>query len=200
MTIVGLTGGIGAGKTTVARILVELGVSVIDADKLARWVVRPGSEELRSIVDLFGREVLDNEGVLDRGALARRVFNDPAQRKRLEAIVHPAIEAAFRSEVTRLEQANVDLVVYDAALLVETGRYRQMDWLIVVIADDDVRAHRLRGRDGISESELNARIAAQLPQAQKAQLADFVIDNSGSLAETREQVEAVWREISGRGQ
>jgi dephospho-CoA kinase len=198
MIVVGLTGGIGAGKSTVARILRELGANVIDADQLARQVVERGSETLDRIARTFGADVLDDSGNLLRGRLAERVFVNSAARRELEQITHPAIASAFAAEVSHLERRGVEIVVYDAALLVETGRHRELDCLIVVVADDAQRLERLRARDGLNEEQAHNRLAAQLSQRQKADLADFIIDNSGPLVDTRRQVEEIWHELAHR--
>jgi dephospho-CoA kinase len=193
--VVGLTGGIAAGKSTVAAILVELGVPVIDADQLARELTGPGSETLRALGESFGGEILTAEGTLDRVALGRIVFADPAARRRLEMITHPAIQAESRRRIEELARAGHRVVAYEAALLCETGRDRELDRLLVVTADDQRRIERLMARSSLSRAEAEARLEAQMPQAEKAALADYLIDNSGSLEQTREQVEQVWRRV-----
>ncbi len=193
--VIGLTGGIAAGKSSVARMLAELGAPVLDADQLAREVTRPGSAALRAIVESFGAEVLTAAGELDRAALGRRVFTDPEARRRLEAITHPAIVAEGERRIAELGAAGQRAVVYEAALLCETGRHRELDRLIVVTAEDATRVSRLMARSALSRVEAEARLRAQLPQEQKAALADYLIDNSGSLEQTRVQVERVWSRV-----
>ncbi|MCC6746278.1 MAG: dephospho-CoA kinase [Deltaproteobacteria bacterium] len=194
--LVGLTGGIAAGKTTVAEVFAELGAGVVDADRLAREVTAPGAPALVEIVRVFGHEVLGADGSLDRAALGRRVFVDPAERAKLEAITHPAIAAASAARLEQLRDAGAPLLIYEAALLVETGRYRQMDRLVVVTATEEVRVARLMARNGFTRADALARLAAQLPEEEKVRVADYVVDNSGALAETRRQVEAVWRALT----
>ncbi|MBK8480131.1 MAG: dephospho-CoA kinase [Proteobacteria bacterium] len=193
--VIGLTGGIAAGKSTVAAMLRELGAAVVDADALAHDVVAPGTAVFAAVVGAFGRDVVAASGALDRAALAQRVFGEPAARGRLEAIVHPAIARAARDAISALARLGARRVVYDAALLVETGRHREVDLLIVVVADDRRRLRRLRRRDGLGAGAAAARLAAQLPQQQKRALADFVIDNSGARRATRRQVRALWTAI-----
>lgn len=193
--VVGLTGGIGAGKTAVARTFAELGAQVVDADQLARDVVGPGSAALAAIVDAFGPEVLDAAGALDRRRMRQLIFSDAEARARLEAITHPAIQRAAGERFEQLAAAGHRVVLYEAALLVEAGRHRQVDRLITVIADDDLRVARLVLRDGVSSEEARRMIAAQLPQDRKAALADYVIDNSGSMEETRAQVADVLEQL-----
>jgi dephospho-CoA kinase len=194
-TLIGLTGGIAAGKTTVARMFVELGAPLVDADLLARQVTAPGTDTLRQVVEAFGQEVLSDDGELDRRALGRVVFGDEAARRRLEQITHPAIIRAARARVTALGRQGHRHVIYEAALLVETGRHEEMDRLVVVVADDELRVERLIDRDRLSREEARARLEAQLPQEQKAALADYVIDNSGPVEQSRAQVEDVWRRL-----
>jgi dephospho-CoA kinase len=195
VTLIGLTGGIAVGKTTVARIFAELGAPVIDADALAREVTAPGTEVLERIVEAFGEGVLDSGGRLDRKALGRIVFSDVEARRRLEAITHPAIIAAAGERVDALGRQGHRVVLYEAALLIEAGRHRDMDSLIVVVADDEQRVSRLMQRNELSREEAVARLAAQLPQERKVELADHVIDNSGSLEQTRARVEEVWSSL-----
>jgi dephospho-CoA kinase len=176
----GLTGNIGAGKSTVARLLVDAGVPVIDADLLAREVVMPGTDGLAEIARRFPGSV-GADGALDRKALAARVFADADERAALNAIVHPRIAQAAAARTSALAKAGAPLAVYEAALIVENGLHRAMDGLIVVTAPPEVQLARIMRRDGATEAEARARIAAQLPQAEKAALADFVIENTGSL-------------------
>lgn len=193
--VIGLTGGIAAGKSSVAGLLAGLGAPLVDADQLAREVTRPGSAALAAIARGFGQEIITLAGELDRAALGRIVFADPVARRRLEAITHPEIIAEGRRRFAALGAAGHRAVVYEAALLCEAGRRRDVDRLIVVVADDEVRVARLMARSGLSREEALARIRAQLPQAEKAALADYLIDNSGALEHTRVQVEQVWRRV-----
>ncbi|PID38634.1 MAG: dephospho-CoA kinase [Proteobacteria bacterium] len=196
MEVIGLTGGIAAGKSTVARLFAELGCAVVDADQVARSVVAAGSPVLATLVEVFGREILAADGALDRPALGTLVFADPAARARLEGITHPAIAAASRARFEALAQRGEQVALYEAALLIETGRHEEMDGLIVVTADEARRLARLIERDGLSEREARQRLEAQWPQQRKAALADHVIDNSAGLDDTRRQVERVWRQVA----
>jgi dephospho-CoA kinase len=192
---VGLTGGIGSGKSTVARMLAELGAKVVDADALARRVVEPGEPAWRDIVAEFGEDVLLPDRTIDRKKLGDVVFGDETKRRRLNAITHPRIAAASQAEIGAHRAAGAPIVIYEAALLVENGIHRGLDGLIVVSASPETQLGRLVARDGIGENAARSRIAAQLPPEQKIAAATHVVDNSGSLEATRRQVEAVWRQL-----
>lgn len=194
-TRIGLTGGIAAGKSAVARMFRELGAAVLDADRISREICAPGEPTLARIVEAFGPGVLDAGGRLHRAALGERVFADARARRNLEAITHPAIAAEFDRRVARLGEQGHRIVFYEAALLVEAGRHRDLDRIVVVVADDELRVQRLMARDGLEHDAATRRLAAQLDQRAKADLADYVIDNSGSLEQTRAQVDAVWRAL-----
>ncbi len=198
--MVGLTGGIAAGKSTVAKMFGELGAPHLDADQLARVVVAKDEGLLARLVEAFGPEILSQEGRLDRKALGRLVFSDEEARRRLEMLTHPAIAAAAGRELEALASQSGGLpVIYEAALLVEVGRERDLDLLVVVVARDEVRLERLMRRSRLTEEEARQRFAAQLPQEEKAAKADYVIDNSGALDQTREQVRQVWEAIVAGG-
>jgi len=196
--VVGLTGGIGSGKSTVARFFGALGVPVIDADQVAREVVEPGTDGLAEVVAAFGDEVLDDEGRLDRAAVADRVFEDEAARKRLESILHPRIAAASMQKLAALSAAGHAYAIYEAALIVENGAYRTMNALVVVTVDEATQLARVRARDDLDEAAVRKRIASQLPQAEKVAVADWVIDNGGSLEETEARVAEVHAAILER--
>jgi dephospho-CoA kinase len=193
--IIGLTGGIASGKSTVAAILRELGAPVVDADVLARRVVEPGQPAYHDIVREFGREVLADDGTIDRKKLADVVFADDARRKRLNAITHPRIAEAAQAETSRHIGAGAPVVFYEAALLVENGLHRMLDGLVVVSAPEDVQVRRVMARDGLDEAAARARLAAQLPLAEKLKVASHVIDNAGTPEATRAQVERLYREL-----
>jgi len=187
--LVGLTGGIASGKSLVARLLRdELGLWVVDADTLARRVVALGRPALAQVRGAFGDDVVTADGSLDRAALGRRVFADRAARARLEGILHPAIEAELAAEVRTAGAAGHPVVVYDAALLVETGRSASLAALIVVACPRSCQKERLMARSGLDEAAAEARLRAQAPLAAKLALADWVVDNSGSPDATRAQV------------
>jgi dephospho-CoA kinase len=184
----GLTGSIGAGKSAVARLLAARGIPVVDADQVAREVVSPGRPALREIAARFPG-VVGPAGGLDRKALAARVFGDPAERQALNQIVHPRIAEEVARRMLELEKAGRPVAVYEAALIVENGQHLGLDGLIVVTASEAVQLARLRLRDGLSEEEARARIAAQLPAAEKVRHATVVIENLGSEAELEAQVD-----------
>ncbi len=186
--IVGLTGGIATGKSTVARFFQDLGVVVLDADRIAREIVAPGQPALREIVDLFGDAVLTDDGSLDRPALGQRIFSDPEARRQLEAITHPRIARTMWQRATDAVADGHPYVLYDAALLVETGSHRLMDSLIVVDCPEDTQLQRLLDRDDLTEEDARARIDSQMPLADKRAVADYIIDNGGALKHTEEQV------------
>ena len=188
MRLFGLTGNIGAGKSTVARLLVKHGVPVIDADLLAREVVQPGQPALQEIADRFGPGVLNADGSLDRKALGARVFANADERAALNAIVHPRIAQAGAQRLSALADAGHEVAVYEAALIVENGLDKGMDGLIVVDVPEELQLARLRARDGLTDPEARARLAAQLPAALKRERATFLIENHGDLADLDAQV------------
>ena len=191
--LVGLTGGIATGKSTVSDILRRLGGEIIDADRLARDVVEPEQPAWKQIVAEFGPGVLTADGSLDRKKLGAIVFADPERRRRLEAITHPAIRARFLARLDELAARGfAGVVVFDAAVMIESGNYKNMDRLVVVVTDEATQAARLRERDGTDEAEGRRKIASQMPLAEKAKLADYVIDNSGDREATGEQVRRVF--------
>jgi dephospho-CoA kinase len=199
--LVGLTGGIATGKSTVSEILTRLGCVLIDADQLAREVVAPGEPALAEVVREFG-DVLRSDGALDRKKVAAIVFADPARRKRLEAILHPAIRARFDARLDALERAGFEgIVVFDAPVMIESGGYKSMDRLIVVVTDEATQRARLVARDA-DAADGERRIASQMPLAEKAKLADYVIDNTGDRAateaRTREVHAALLRDLAAR--
>lgn len=193
-----LTGGIGSGKSTVATFFAERGATIIDADAISRSLMEPGQKVLAEVVETFGEHLLDETGRLDRAALADIVFNDEAARTRLNSIVHPAV----RSESARLREealaANPGraVIIQDIPLLVETDQTDQFDGVIVVDTDHDTRLQRLVEARGMDVEDANARIAAQATDAQRREVADWVIDNSGTLGNTENQVTAVWTQLT----
>ena len=192
MLRVGLTGGIGSGKSTVSQRLCELGAVLVDADRLAREVVQPGSEGLRRVAERFGEEVLDDTGALNRAALGQVVFGDRAARLDLEAITHPLIAARTAELVAAAPDDAV--VVHDVPLLVEK-RYAPAYHLVVVVgADADTRVKRLMATRGMTEDDVRSRIASQAADAERRAVADVWLDNTGSKAATLEAVDALWHE------
>jgi dephospho-CoA kinase len=193
MVRVGLTGGIGSGKSEVSRRLAALGALVIDSDLLAREVVEPGTDALEEIVEAFGAEVLTADGALDRPALGTRVFGDKAARRTLEAIIHPRVRArAAQIEATADDET---VVVHDIPLLVETGQPDAFDQVVVVDASDDVRLERLVRIRGMSAEDARARIAAQATREERLDVADHVVPNDGDLSSLDRAVEALWAEL-----
>lgn len=196
MLRVGLTGGIGAGKSEVARLLAERGAVVIDADQLARAVVEPGTSGHAEVVAAFGPGVLTSDGALDRAALAARVFADPAARQRLEAVIHPRV----RARAAELEaQAPADaVVVHEIPLLVETGQADRFDVVVVVDAPVETAVRRLIQHRGLTDQQARDRVNAQAGRSERLAAADVVIDNSGDLDDLREHVDTLWSDLASR--
>lgn len=193
MKVLGLTGGIGSGKSMVASMFANLGAEVIDADQLAREVVEPGQPALEEIATAFGREILLPDGRLDRGKLARIIFADPIARARLNAITHPRIQERMATEMA-LRGSRPGVLIVDIPLLYENDRTGTVDNVIVVWVDTKTQLRRLVERDGLTADEARQRIAAQMPLDEKRARADMVVDNSGSRQNTRRQVEAIYRQ------
>jgi dephospho-CoA kinase len=190
--LVGLTGGIASGKSAVSRQLAELGCRLVDADVLAREVVAPGEPAWRAIVEAFGSDVARPDGQLARKRLGALVFADPARRKELEAITHPAIMARRQATLDLWAAEGFDgLVVLDIPLLIEVGAAAHVDRVVLVYAEPEVQLTRLMGRDGFDRAEAARRVASQMPLVEKVRHAHFVIDNAGEPDETAAQVRAV---------
>ena len=196
MLRVGLTGSIGAGKSAVSSRLAELGAVVVDSDLLAREVLAPDSAGLRDVVAAFGADVLDSDGALDRAALGEVVFADDAARRRLEAIVHPRV----RARAAELEgAADVEaVVVHDVPLLVETGQADMYDVVVVVDVPDELAVRRLVEQRGMTEAAARARLRAQADRAERAAVADLIIDNTGTLADLDQRVNETWEQLTRR--
>lgn len=197
MLLVGLTGGIGSGKSTVARMLEERGAVVFDADGLAREAVAPGTPGHDAVVERFGANVLAPGGELDREALASVVFADPAARRDLEAIVHPEVRRLLAEGCEAYTDTD-RIVVFSAPLLVETGMHTAFEALVVVSAPVSTQLERLLRDRGMSEEQVRARIAAQAPLEDKLAVADLVVDNDGTLGDLRERVDKLWGELQAR--
>jgi dephospho-CoA kinase len=201
--LVGLTGGLATGKSTVSEVFRGLGCVVLDADVLAREVVEPGEPALAAIAAEFGPDVLRADGTLDRKRLGAIVFADPTRRRRVEAITHPAIRERFLARLAELEaQDFAGIVVWDAPVMIESGGYQAMDRLVVVVTDPVTQRARALARDG-DAADAERKIASQMPLAEKAKLADYVIDNSGDRAatesRTREVHAALLADLRARG-
>ncbi|MBJ6764306.1 dephospho-CoA kinase [Myxococcaceae bacterium JPH2] len=198
MHVFGLTGGIASGKSTVTRMLRELGAQVVDADVLAREVVEPGTPGLAAVAARFPG-VVGPDGRLDRAKLGAHIFATPSERAALNAIIHPLVRDAFLSRVQALEAQGEKRVIYDVPLLIESGMHAWMEGVALVWVPRDVQKARLMARDGLDESAAEARLAAQLPLDDKRVHATWVLDNSAGLDATRAQVEAMWRAMLARG-
>lgn len=191
MRVFGLTGGIGTGKSTVARMFRDEGFAVVDADRIAREVTAPGEPAYKEIVGLFGEGILLPEGFIDRRKLGDIVFADPRKRASLEKITHPAIASGILSALSRLESEGDAVAIVEAALIHEKGRGGLFEAVIAVRCEKTVRIRRLMERDGISEEQVLRRIGSQMDAEEKARASEHVIDNSGDLPSTRAQVRAL---------
>lgn len=204
MRIVGLTGGIASGKSTVSHMLRELGVEVIDADLVAKEVIEPGTDAWRELVTEFGRGVLNRDQTVNRRRLGRVVFGDPRRVRRLNEITHPRIVSSIAQRIA-VARASADggglpgVLVIDAPLLLEAGMRDMVDEVWVVVVDVDTQVKRLMNRDHFTFQEALNRLSAQMPPDEKVRLADVVIDNRGPVDTTRQQVLELWRRLGGRG-
>jgi dephospho-CoA kinase len=198
MVVIGLTGGICSGKSTVAAMFMRLGATVIDADQVAHELVEPDQPLFEAVASAFGREVVGADGRIDRRRLGAMVFADPKARRRLEAILHPSIILECER---RIEQAGISgaaACLLDAALLIESGWHTRCDAVILVEASEAVQLDRLEGARGLSRDDAMLRIRAQMPQEEKRPHARYVIENEGLIEETERQVKAVWEQLCAR--
>ncbi len=191
MKKIGLTGGIGSGKSTVAKLLADAGFAIVDADKIAREIMEPGSPVLDDVAAEFGDDLIRADGSLDRGELARRAFVDKQATEKLNSITHPAIRAESERRFAAAEAAGEPAVVYDMPLLVELGMNRDMDLTVVVDVDAEERVRRLTSSRGLDEADARARIAQQIDAAERNAAADVIIDNNGDLSALKPQVDAL---------
>lgn len=198
MRIIGLTGSIATGKSLVARTLEEMGAVVIDADLLAREVVKPGTGPYQAIVEAFGEGILHADGTLDRNALGRIVFSDRDARRKLEQITHPAIIRLAEQILDEERRKGTKIVVYVVPLLFEAGLSSSVDEVWVVYADEKTQMERLMKRDNIGLDEALRKIAAQMPMDEKIKLGDVVVDNSGTPEGTTEKVRELWQRLETR--
>lgn len=196
MRMIGLTGGIGSGKSSVSRVLAELGATIIDADRITHELERRGAPIWRAIMASFGWSVLLSDGRLDRKKLGHRVFSDEADRGRLNAIVHPAVQSEIRRRIAQADQSGVQTVVLDVPLLIEGGLYRMVDQVWVVYADPEQQVGRIQTRDKVGEAAAWQRIRAQMPLADKLAYADTVIDNRGEISALEEVVRNLWQSVA----
>lgn len=196
MTVVALTGGIAAGKSTVSALFAQLGAVCIDADDVAREVVLPGTPALKEIAVAFGPDIL-RDGHLDREALGRIVFSDDTARERLNAIVHPRVRERTAELIDKAQNSRPGaVVIYAIPLLVEASSGRTFDKVIAVSATPEVRIHRLMTSRGMTEADARSRIAAQADESERLDIADYVIDTNGTLDETERQVREIWSQLS----
>lgn len=198
MFIIGLTGGILSGKSTIAQMLTEKGAAVIDADKLAHEAYKPDTKLNQELVDEFGPGIRKADGSIDRKKLSRIVFGDEKALARLNAIVHPRMKEMARVEIERLKKKGVRVVVLEAALLIEAGWTDLADEVWVALAPPDVAVQRLKERGGLSEDEARARIKAQLPPAERAQHADVIINTDCDKSEVKAQVDKLWKTVANK--
>jgi len=194
---IGLTGNIAAGKSCASARFAELGAAVIDADRVSRELMAPGAPAYFRVAEAFGAEILSGDGTIDRRRLGGIVFASEEKRRFLESIMHPAIYDAIAAKIAEKEKIS-KIVIVEAALLVETGGYKEYDRLIVVTCPPATQLSRLAGRDGLTMSEAKARIAAQMPMDEKIRFADHIIDTSGSLESTLAQVDSIYRILTER--
>jgi dephospho-CoA kinase len=190
--IIGVTGGFGSGKSLVARIFASCGFKLIDADKIAHQVICPGSKAYRRIIKIFGKGILKKDKQINRSGLSRIVFNDKRLLKRLNDAVHPEVIKAIRRRIRFLSGDNI---VLDAPLLMEAGLNRAVDILVVVKAGARKQIARIQKRFDLSKTDILKRIKTQIPLRQKARWADFIIDNNGTIANTRRQVRSILRQV-----
>lgn len=197
MQRIGLTGGIGSGKSTVAGLLADAGLIVVDADQIAREIMEPGSPVLQRVAEEFGEDLIAGDGALNRAELARRAFDSEGDTQRLNAITHPAIRAEAQRRFDLAEAQGAETVVYDMPLLVDLGMHEQMDLTVVVDVDAEERVRRLVTHRGLDEADARARMARQLPDAERNAAADVIIDNNGPLEALAPQVNALVERIRG---
>jgi len=197
MKVIGLTGNIASGKSVVASMLEDLGAKVIDADYIARKVVEPNQAAWKEIVQSFGKNILNPDNSINRKELGEIIFNDDEKRKRLNDITHPKIIQRVREAVETYKNENVKVVIIEAALIVEKGGLKDLiEELIVVTSDEASQIERLTKRNNLSKEEALSRINSQMPTLEKAQYADYIIDNSGTTDKTQDQVKSIWNEIA----
>jgi len=193
--LVGLTGGIASGKSTVAKILESFGAAIVNADTLSREVVEPGREAWQEIVAAFGAEVLQPDQGLDRQKLRTIIFNNPEARRKIESIIHPRVRALAEQRIHDHTAAGYDVVVYEVPLLFEGNLHEWLRPVILVACDVDTQLQRLQQRDGLDRAQAQKHIDAQMSLTEKRRLADYVIENNGSVDDLKRQVEAVLEKI-----
>ncbi|MHC2548205.1 dephospho-CoA kinase [Corynebacterium hesseae] len=198
MKLIGLTGGIGSGKSTVAQLLVRHCWELVDADQIARDIVEPGQPALTELAQAFGEDILQEDGSLDRGLLASRAFSSREKTAVLNSITHPRINEETQARFDAARRGGADFVVYDMPLLVDKGLHKDMDATIVVDVDAEERVRRLVAYRGLDEEDARRRIAAQIPDDVRRAVADFIIDNNGPREALDEQVKGVIEKLRAR--
>ncbi|MFH1647207.1 MAG: dephospho-CoA kinase [Chloroflexota bacterium] len=198
MRVIGLTGGIGSGKSTVAQLLGELGAAVIDLDKVGHEAIKPGTEAWQGVVEAFGKDILNVGGEIDRSRLAEVVFKDKAALRRLNHIVHPVIDNLVRARLEEYRRQNYPVVVLEAAAMLEAGRAADVDEVWVTVAPEKAVLERLAERSDYSEEESKARIRSQLASDERVKQADVVIDTDGDLKELKARVVVLWHQLIAR--
>ena len=197
MKVIGLTGNIGSGKSTVAEMFRQLGAKIIDADSIARKIVEPGQRTWKEIKDVFGDEVISSDQSIDRQKLGDIVFNDVSKRELLDNITHPKIFDEINNLVNEYEKDHSNVVIIEAALIIEKGGLLDLiDKLILVVVDEDTQTKRIKLRDDIPSDQIQSRIKSQMQISEKKKYADYIIDNNGSVLKTRTQVNKIWKEIN----
>ncbi len=199
MIVIGLTGGIAAGKSTISQLLAERGAAILDADKVGHEVYKPGTEGFRRVAGAFGDRVVGTDGEIDRKALGAIVFAEPAQRERLQSIVWPVMKEIMRDRLDALRSAGVDVAVLEAAVLLEAGWQDLVDHVWVVTVPEAMAEARLMTRNGLSSEQAKARIAAQLTNDERTKHASVVIDNSGTVEQAAHRVAALWDQVMAAG-
>jgi len=196
MLVIGLTGGVASGKTTVSEVLREEGATLIDADQIARELVQPQTPAWQEVVRAFGNEILDRDGSIHRQKLASLIFSNPRQRSLLNRILHPRIKEEIGRRLKGIRETDPQaIVVIDSPLLIETGRHRDMDKVIVVVCTEAQQIERLKRRNQLSEEQARAMLSSQMSLEEKTTVADYVIGNEGSPEETRQKARNVFKEL-----
>lgn len=198
MLKIAITGGAGTGKSTVARMFAELGAEILDADQIARETVAVGTPAWVELRRRYGADYFHENGALNRSRLSQLVFANPEERRRLDRLIHPRVEAELKARVAELERRNVALVLVEVPLLFETGREAAFDQVIVVAAPEALQIRRLRGRDRRGADEIRGILTAQWPLADKVALADYVVDNGGPRRATERQVKNIWAKLKNQ--
>lgn len=196
MLLVGLTGSIATGKSTVSEMFRRKGAEIIDADQIAREVVEPGTEGLERIAREFGPGILDDEGKLNRERLGARIFQNPAEREKLNRLLHPLIVDCMRAKTEKIKkEKDPDLLIWDVPLLIEGNLTQWVEAVILVYTPKEIQLERLMKRNALSKEEAEKRILAQMDIEEKKKYADYMIDNRGTLSETERQVDQLWKQL-----